>query len=221
MRYHRQIDDVRAHIQTLRVVIGVLVLLCTGLWIGWDRAPKQITLHYPPDLRSGAVLALDEVPVAQVYAFAHYLFQQLYCWPRDGAEDYGRQIYRLAAYLTPRYQEELRADLRRRGQRGELAGRTRALSALPGHGYEERRVEILGTEVWTVWLDMDITETVRGMTVKRTVVRYPLRVVRYAVDPEHNPWGLALDGFEAPGPRRLTAEEIKREGFVTPPEDNA
>lgn len=220
MRYHRQIDEVRAHIRSLRLALGVLVLLCAGLWVGWDRAPRHITLHYPPDLRSGAVLAIDEVPAPNVYAFANYLFQQLYRWPQDGAEDYGQQIYRLAAYLTPRYQAELLADLRLRGQRGELAGRTRAMSPLPGHGYEERRVDVLGTGVWIVWLDMEITETVHGMTVKRTVVRYPLRVVRYAVDPEQNPWELALDGFEAPGPRRLTEEEIETDTF-SPPEDSA
>jgi len=46
------------------------------------------------------------------------------------------------------------------------------------------------------------------MTVKRTRIRYPLRVVRYAVDPEANPWGLALDGFGADGPRRLTDADL-------------
>ena len=44
-------------------------------------------------------------------------------------------------------------------------------------------------------LDMELIETVRGMTVKNPIIRYPLRVVRYAVDPELNPWGLALDGW--------------------------
>ena len=31
-------------------------------------------------------------------------------------------------------------------------------------------------------------ESVKGVTVKKTVIRYPLRVVRHAVDPETNPW---------------------------------
>jgi hypothetical protein len=45
------------------------------------------------------------------------------------------------------------------------------------------------------------------MTVKQTAIRYPLRVVSLDVDPESNPWGLALDGFTPEGPRRLTASE--------------
>jgi hypothetical protein len=46
------------------------------------------------------------------------------------------------------------------------------------------------------------------MTVKKTTIRYPLRVVRLSIDPESNPWGLALDGFAASGPRRLSESEI-------------
>ncbi|MGE3465224.1 MAG: DUF2895 family protein, partial [Pseudomonadales bacterium] len=81
-----------------------------------------------------------------------------------------------------------------------------------GHGYEERRVVLLNEDAWIVWLDLDLLESVKGMTVKRTAIRYPLRVVRYAVDLEANPWGLALDGFGAEGPRRLTDAERDNEG---------
>jgi len=57
---------------------------------------------------------------------------------------------------------------------------------------------------------------VKGMTVKKTAIRYPLRVVSLSVDPESNPWGLALDGFAGKGPHRLSEEELvdepKQEG---------
>ena len=59
-----------------------------------------------------------------------------------------------------------------------------------------------------VWLDLDLFESVKGMTVKKTAIRYPVRVVRHAVDLEANPWGLALDGFAGEGPQRLTADEL-------------
>ena len=93
-----------------------------------------------------------------------------------------------------------------RGER--LAYRVRGVQEIPGHGYEERRVDLLNEDAWIVWLDLDLLESVKGMTVKRTAIRYPLRVVRYAVDLETNPWGLALDGFGAEGPRRLTDAEL-------------
>lgn len=209
MRYRREIDNVRAHITTLRAVIGVQLLLLLLVWYGWMSAPEHLRIHLPPDLRSGAELSVKEIPPANVYAFAHYIFQQLNHWPENGDKDYGAAIFRLSPYLTPRYRAELEADLDLRGRRGELAYRRRGVQELPGHGYEERRVDMLGNDAWVVWLDLSINEWVQGMTVKRTAVRYPIRVVRYAVDPELNPWGLALDGFTEEGPRRLTDAEQK------------
>ncbi len=202
-RYRLEIDNVRAHVRSLWGVIGMQGLIILALWLGWSQAPHHLRIHIPPDLRSGAVLGTEEVPAANVYAFAFYIFQQLNRWPDNGAEDYGQAIFRIAAYLTPRYRSDLVADMELKARRGELAYRVRGVQEVPGHGYEERRVDILASGVWIVWLDLDLLESVKGMTVKRTTIRYPLRVVRQAVDPETNPWGLALDGYAGEGPQRL------------------
>ena len=206
-RYRYEIDNVRSHLRSLWVVIGLLLTIIVALWIGWMRMPGTITVHIPPDLRSGAVMALDEVPPANIYAFAFYIFQQLNRWPDDGAEDYGKAIFRIAAYLTPSFREQLIADMEAKGKQGQLAHRVRSLQAIPGQVYEERRVDVLSKESWVVWLDLELRESVKGMTVKKTTIRYPLRVLRYAVDAEANPWGLALDGFAAEGPQRLAASD--------------
>lgn len=210
-RYRYEIDNVRAHLRSLWVVIALQAAVIAGLWFGWSQAPERLTVHIPPDLRSGAVFGVDEVPPASVYAFAFYIFQQLNRWPEDGANDYGRAIFRVSAYLTPRYRADLLVALEQKGRQGELAYRVRGMQGIPGHGYEERRVDVLSRGVWIVWLDLDLLESVKGMTIKRTAIRYPLRVVRHAVDPEANPWGLALDGFGAEGPRRLTDAELMEE----------
>ena len=202
-RYRYEIDNVRSHLRSLWAVIGLQLMVILALWIGWMRMPSNITVHIPPDLRSGAVMALHEVPAANVYAFAFYIFQQLNRWPDDGAEDYGKAIYRIAAYLTPEFRNKLIADMEAKGKQGELAHRVRSLQPIPDHGYEERRVDILGNDAWVVWLDLELKESVKGMIIKQTTIRYPLRVVRYPVDAEANPWGLALDGFAAEGPKRL------------------
>ncbi len=214
-RYRHEIDNVRAHLRTLWAVIGLEALIIAGLWLGWSQAPKQLTVHVPPDLRSGATLGVEEVPPANVYAFAFYIFQQLNRWAEDGARDFGQAIFRVSPYLTPKYRAELLGDLDLKGRRGELAYRVRGVQGIPGHGFEERRVELLGDGVWVVWLDLDLFESVKGMTVKKTAIRYPLRVVRHAVDLEANPWGLALDGFAGEGPQRLTAEDLAgRDGKI-------
>ena len=206
-RYRTEIDNVRAHLRSLWTVIGLQFIVILVLWFGWSQAPKQLTVHVPPDLRSGATLSVNEAPAANVYAFAFYIFQQLNRWPENGAKDYGKAIFRISPYVTPRYQSELLADLELKGRQGELAYRVRGVQEIAGHGYEERRVDVLAPGVWVVWLDINLVESVKGMTVKKTAIRYPLRVVSLAVDPEANPWGLALDGFASEGPRRLSEPE--------------
>lgn len=206
LRYRHEIDNVRAHLRSLWAVIGIQLVVILALWFGWSRAPEHLTVHIPPDLRSGAVQAAGSVPPANVYAFAFYIFQQLNRWPRDGAEDYGQAIFRVSPYLTPRYRADLVADMELKGKRGELAYRVRGVQEVPGHGFDESRVDILAPGIWVVWLDLDLFESVKGMTVKKTAIRYPLRIVHHAVDPETNPWGLALDGFAQTGPRRLDLE---------------
>ena len=207
-RYRYEIDNVRAHLRSLWIIIGALLVVILALWLGWSQSPRYLTVHVPPDLRSGATQAIDEVPPANVYAFAYYIFQQLNHWPEDGAEDYGKAIFRISPYVTPRYRAELIADMERKAKQGELAYRVRGMQEVPGHGYAERRVDVLAPGVWVVWLDIDLFESVKGMTVKKTTIRYPLRVVRFSIDPESNPWGLALDGFSASGPRRLSKSEF-------------
>ncbi len=59
-RYRYEIDNVRSHLRSLWAVIGLQLLVILGLWIGWMRMPSNITVHIPPDLRSGAVMALHD-----------------------------------------------------------------------------------------------------------------------------------------------------------------
>ena len=56
------------------MVIALQLLVILALWFGWSQAPRHLTVHVPPDIRSGAVLAVDDVPPANVYAFAFYIF---------------------------------------------------------------------------------------------------------------------------------------------------
>ena len=67
----------------------------------------------------------DDPRPENVYAFARAIFQSVHYWPRDGQADYGKNIFEASYYLTPRFQEELSADMDRRGKNGELAGRVR------------------------------------------------------------------------------------------------
>ena len=213
-RYRHEIDNARAHIISLWLVIMLLAGALTYAFHGWSSAPDEITVHIPPDLSSGASLSVGDVPAPSVYTFAFYIWQQLNRWPENGTKDYAGNLYRFAAYITPSFRADLLRDMERRGRQGELSSRVRALFEDPGAKYSEGRVTTVADGVWTVTIDTFIEESVAGMAVKKTRIRYPLRVIRYDVDRTHNPWGLALDGFAAGGPVKL--EDSPKQGEKTP-----
>ena len=190
-----------AHILTLRILIGVLVVVLLYTIHGWNNAPKHIKIDIPPDLRSGSTRGIDERHPFNIYAFGYYIFQQLNYWPVEGVTDYKKQIERLSCYITPRFKGELQRDYEKRFKHYEL-NRTRALQEMPDRPYTDKRIYTESNDSWVAYYDVNIKETFHTETVKNIFVRYPVRVVRWDVDPECNLWGLALDGFYKT-PKRL------------------
>lgn len=175
-----------------RIIIGLFMVIGV-MAFGWSQAPKDITLYYPPDLRSHTTMKLGEIPPSEVFLFAQYILQQLNSWDVDGSKDYPRKARMLRHYLTPDYQQTLKEDIALREAQGELRNRVRSFSYAPGVAYQEDFVQLDG-DAWVVWLDINIDEYVLGKSVKKVSLRYPVRVVPYDVDRELNPWRLALDG---------------------------
>lgn len=209
MRYNDLNSSLNAHIMTLRVIIAVFVILNIFMWNGWRGAIADIRIHIPPDIRSGAVVKADEISSANVFSFTSYIFQQLNHWAEDGEKNYGEQIFSVSAYLTPTFREYLIKDMHERNRNGELQQRVRFIQPVPGVGFEERRVDVLDDSNWIVWLDVNIQEYVQGMQVKSVNIRYPVRVTRFNIDPETNPWGMALNGFSGEGPVRINDDSTE------------
>ncbi|MDR1660985.1 MAG: TIGR03746 family integrating conjugative element protein [Azoarcus sp.] len=195
----------QAHVKSLRLALLALLALALLLGFGWWSAPKSLTIHVPPDLRSGSTRKWWDVPPESVYAFTFYVFQQLHRWPANGEEDYPRNLKALSAYLTPACQSFLRQDFETRRSAGELRQRVRGVYEIPGRGYGDdpgSRVRVLSDHDWLVTLDISADEYYGSEQVKRAFVRYTIRVVRQDVDPEKNPFGLMLDGYANP-PQRI------------------
>lgn len=206
-RYFKEIHNVKAHLISLYIVIILLTGIAFYALTGWKAAPSHIRVYIPPDLRAGGVFEIGEVPTSVIYVFTHYIFQQLNTWREDGRQDYADNIFKLKSYMTPAFQIQIQSDHKLRAQLGELSNRTRRVQEIPGAAFSEGRVNVDGPGRWTVTLDYEIVERVNQVPVKITQVRYQLRIVKYNIDPEYNPWGLAIDGFAAP-PQRLKEEEV-------------
>ena len=199
--------------QTIRILVSALAVvsgLAGLLALGWMMAPSQLRIHVPPDLSSGVVLRADEVGPANVYSFGYYIWQQLYRWDKNGVTDYEDKIYMLQNYLTPSCFQDRLDDFEIRKRARELEGRRRAIWEIPGRGFSRNRVAIEGPGAWVIYLDLHIEETMLGETIKERFVAYPLRVVRYDVDPEKNPFGLALDCL-AHAPTAIAMAERNKE----------
>lgn len=202
MSYANEVENLKQQSRFLvRILIGAFIVIL--LMYSFSMAAiKDITLHYPPDLRSGAITKVGEVPAYSAYVYAQYITQQLNNWEKDGSRDYPARVHALTYYLTPGYKSNLLKDIEERKRQGELQNRVRHMRIIPGTAYSEDDVEIRG-DSWIVWLDVAIEETVAGQPVKELRLRYPVRVVRYDTNREMNPWQLALDGNGGFAPQSL------------------
>ena len=88
--------------------------------------------------------------------------------------------------------------------------RVRTVQEIYGQSYSTQRVQVTSGNAWTVWLDVNVRESINGHPVKDVMLRYALPVVRFDVDREVNPWGLALACDESLTPQLLEASDIAK-----------
>lgn len=204
-RVKRALDGRDAHIFTLRMIILILAATVAYAMHGWNSAPSRIKVDIPPDLRTGSSRGIEDRHPYNVYAFSLYMWQQLNNWPLSGRENYKSNIDRFACYLTPAFKVQLERDYELKAKRSELT-RTRHLQEMLDRPYKDKRVWIESGDSWVTYLDTSVKETYQGQVVKDIYVRYPIRISRWDVDGECNPWGLALNGFYDE-PKRLEGSE--------------
>lgn len=218
-RFKNEIIHLQAHVKTLRLGASALCVIVLALGFGWWSAPRDLTIHIPPDLRSGSLRKWWEVPPENVYAFTFYIFQQLNRWPNNGEEDYPRNLHALSPYLTPSCSAFLQQDYESRRTTGELRQRVRGVYEIPGRGYGDdptTRVKTVSERDWIVTLDISADEYYGAEQVKRALARYPIKVVRLDIDPERNPFGLAIDCYSGT-PQRLTLPDTPVNHTRLPP----
>lgn len=216
-RFKNEVMHLQSHVKTLRLFIAGLFLITLLLGVGWWHAPSDMTIHIPPDLRSGSTRPWWHVPPESVYAFTFYIFQQLNRWPTDGEVDYLRNVEALSAYLTPSCRAFLRQDYESRRSSGELRQRVRGLYEIPGRGYGDdpiSRVKGVSDQDWIVTLDLSVDEYYGTEQIKRALVRYPIKVLRLDTDPERNPFGLALDCYNS-APQRISTAAMTQPSGTT------
>ena len=189
-RYLHADANLYSHILTLRAIAAFLGICLVGSLYGWQYAAKIQRISIPPDLRYGSQILLNSIHPWEVYNFAGYIWQQLNRCPHNCFEDYPENLERLTEFLTPEFKAWLRHDGEKRAP--ELLNRTRFLLPLENLNFRDT-VTLEDSGKWTVKLDVELKENIGGVLVKDARIRYHLKVIFKAIDPEFNPWGLLLD----------------------------
>ena len=206
-RFRNGLKQKDNHVVTLQLaLIGSFIVIVYLMILYWSAKQDQL-FRVPPDLRQGVVMRANDVPPPTIFSFSYYILQQLNHWPDSGEKNFGENIYYLQAFLTPGFRAELTEELDQKANAGELRRRVRKIQEIIGRGFTHERVLIESDDSWVVWIDVEITETVHGKPVKTVYVQYGLRIVRYDVDPEKNPWGLAIAEYVG-NPKLLQESDI-------------
>jgi integrating conjugative element protein (TIGR03746 family) len=183
--------------------LGVLLLI--GTQVHQSRI-QEIDVHIPPELGNSVVQKAGHIPKPNVYLFTSNILQALNNWTENGEQDFLQNIEAYQHYLTPSFKEQLVKLYEKKRNKGELSERIRGVQEIFGHEYDDSRVQSLASNVWRVNVDLKIREWLQGMKVKEVDLAFPLRVVRYDINRQLNPWGMALDGF-IELPRKIKAKE--------------
>jgi integrating conjugative element protein (TIGR03746 family) len=183
--------------------IWIVVGLCVFFAVGWMRAPSDLTIHIPPDIKNGATFKVNEIPSSFLHSFSYEIWQNVNYWAQDGSDDYPQNIHTYAAYLTPKFQNELLQEYDELKGAGQVQ-RQRSLQGIAGSAFESSSVKKLSADSWEIDLNLRLIEYRNNQIVKDIEMRYPLKVIRWDVSSEKNPYGLAIDGFVSPPVRLKT-----------------
>lgn len=184
----------------LFIIFGLFIVIGLQSW-GWSKAPDKIMIHYPPDLRSSQILKIGEIPYHEVWTTTSYIMTHLYFWEEDGLVDFEKNRRTFFPFITENFSLYIKDYIK--DHASSLEGRRREMRIMNGTTYDESKVKAIGDDAWIVWLDFRVTETLSGIVVSDEYIRYPVRVVKFDIANNFNPFGYALDGFLAPGPMQL------------------
>lgn len=189
-----------SHIWSLRIALLLSFAMIGALIVVIMSRQNQFTINVPPDLSQGALVKPGEFQKSNAYVFALHVWRELNDWKISGKKDYPARIKVYECYVTPNFHRWLLNNVDQKEKEGELDRARRTTLVSPFH---ESLVANLGANTFSVTIDINLIEDIKGREVKNIAIRYPLRVV-----PDTrtcNRFGMSLDGFAAE-PSRITLE---------------
>lgn len=185
-------------------IIILLFFLVVLLGIGFLRIPTLLNVYVPPDLTRPQFVQPNEVSPSYVHAFAKLMMEALNYCPEDCGSDYAKNLSRYRDYLTPACYQDLLMHRQKNASIYEF--RSRKLLPAGDDIFDSTKVNRLDHDVWEVRVEYLLEEHVKGVETRNRRYHYPLRIVRYAVPLDRNPYQLAFDCYLPPGPRPVDSQ---------------
>ena len=167
-RFKNEVAHLQAHVKTLRLAGAALFVVALLLGFGWWSAPKSLTIHVPPDLRSGSTRKWWDVPPESVLRL-HLL---AFAGPAL-ADQWRAGLPAQPACTVCVLHAELpclpAAGLRIPAQQRRATPDMRGIYEIPGRGYGDdpaARVRAVSANDWIVTLDVSADEYLGAEQVK-------------------------------------------------------
>lgn len=189
-----------SHIWSLRIALILSFAMIAALIGVIMSRQNHFTISIPPDLSQGALVKPGEFQKPTAYVFALHVWRELNDWKISGKKDYPARVKVYECYVTQSFHKWLLSNVEQKDKEGELDRARRTALVSP---FREGLVTHLGANTFSVTLDINLIEDIKGREVKNIAIRYPLRVV-----PDSrtcNRFGMSLDGFAAE-PTRIKSE---------------
>jgi integrating conjugative element protein (TIGR03746 family) len=203
MSFHDPLTEAQRQLRVREGLIVALIVLLAFALFAWDKARQNLEIDVYPGLSQKMTARPGMNYAENAFTFATTLLDNIYRWRTDGKTEYRENLLRMRPYLTDSCMATLSRDEEARRNAGELGSRTRRWDPLPESFFSPERVRVIDSRTWLVTLDAELTETIRGETVKNAAFRYEAYIQTTTADRGTNPFGLLLNCFTPNSPIKL------------------
>ncbi|SUO96672.1 DUF2895 family protein [Suttonella ornithocola] len=175
-----------------RIIFILLSIIAFALY-KFSTYPHQLVVYTAPDVTKGFLQKPEEVPETAIYGFARTLWESLNYCKESCATEYKENLNRYRAFLTNQCYTDLNSRFDR--QIDYMGSRARRLTPTENAVFDISRVKKITPELWYVVLEYTLDEDINGVTTRKQIMQYPLKVTFSHSPTQFNPWALSIDCY--------------------------
>ena len=184
-----------------RIIWFLLLMVGLSLY-KFATYPDAIPVYTAPDISRAFLQKSGDVPNETVYGFARTLWETLNYCAEDCGEEYPQRLKDYSPYLTRNCYRDLSDHFER--NRSLFNFRSRLLLPTENAMYSSDKIRQISSDAWYVKVEYELRDLVNGTETRKSLMLYPLRIVRSDKPRDVNPFGLDVDCYFDDGPVVLT-----------------